>query len=296
MSTGGGFIPPISSPTPSSTSSATPSTLPRQRSHPLRPGSLKESTLINHLDKTLLSINRRHAKKFSSRYENPPESESAGTTTESAAGPAAAGQSERGYESFSEVVGDVEPVVDLVWVSGTRMYIFTASGVYMNVDTDRANVATLQIPYLISLAVLLNTCLPSYPFAPRSTFRVLRKLDSIFASLLTGVGVEAEAEETPLAGFENRRDVVSMTEKVRIKSVAEGARVVVFGVRQGEEDNEDSGGEGEEEGEDGSDEDEGGVGRWEMEAARVYERTIQLLGDEFGRVGGVADGDGGGCG
>lgn len=108
--------------------------------------------------------------------------------------------------------------------------------------------------------------------------------------------VEAEAEETPLAGFENRRDVVSMTEKVRIKSVAEGARVVVFGVRQGEEDNEESGDEREEEGEDGSDEDEGGVGRWEMEAARVYERTIQLLGDEFGRVGGVADGDGGGCG
>ncbi|RMJ20762.1 hypothetical protein PHISP_08368, partial [Aspergillus sp. HF37] len=187
MSTGGGFIPPISSPTPSSTSSATLSALPRQRSHPLRPGSLKESTLINHLDKTLLSINRRHAKKFSSRYENPPESAPAGSA---AAGPEA--RSERGYESFAEVVGDIEPVVDLVWVSGTP---------------------TLQIPYLISLAVLVNTCLPSYPFAPRSTFRVLRKLDSIFASLLTGVDVEAEAGETPLAGFENRRDVVSMTEK-----------------------------------------------------------------------------------
>lgn len=108
--TAGGFIPPVS-PTPSSTSTATPSALPKQRSHPLRPGSLKESTLINHLDKTLLSINRRHAKKFSSRYE--------GGQTEVEAGEREG--SERGYESFAEVVGDVEPVVDLVWVSGTRM-------------------------------------------------------------------------------------------------------------------------------------------------------------------------------
>lgn len=98
----GGFIP-IASPTPSSTSTATPSALPKQRSHPLRPGSVKESTLINHVDQTLLSINRRHAKKFSSRYEETSEPES-----------------ERGYESFREVVDDVEPVVDLVWVSGTR--------------------------------------------------------------------------------------------------------------------------------------------------------------------------------
>ena len=30
-------------------------------------------------------------------------------------------------------------------------------------------------------------------------------------------------------------------------------------------------------------------GRWEMEAARVYERTIQLLGDELGRHGEFGD-------
>lgn len=30
-------------------------------------------------------------------------------------------------------------------------------------------------------------------------------------------------------------------------------------------------------------------GRWEMEAARVYERTIQLLGDELGRQGEFGD-------
>ena len=36
-------------------------------------------------------------------------------------------------------------------------------------------------------------------------------------------------------------------------------------------------------------------GRWEMEAARVYERTIQILGDELGREGFAVD-DGPGCG
>lgn len=30
--------------------------------------------------------------------------------------------SERGYESFKELVRDVEGLVDVVWVSGTRMF------------------------------------------------------------------------------------------------------------------------------------------------------------------------------
>lgn len=125
--------------------------------------------------------------------------------------------------------------------------------------------------------------MPSYPFAPRVTFRVLRKLDAIFASLLTGVDVEGDSG-APLAGFEGRREVVSMTEKVRIKSVAETARVVVFEARDSQE---EGGDEDEEDAEDDeeSQEVETVVGKWEMEAAQVYERTIQLLGDEFGRAG-----------
>ena len=129
--------------------------------------------------------------------------------------------------------------------------------------------------------MLLNSFLPSYPFAPRATFRILRKLDVIFASLLTGVDVEGDSR-TPLAGFEGRRDVVSMTEKVRIKSIAETARVVVFESRDNSQGGED---EDEDDEEGDSQEEEEPVGEWEMEAARVYERTIQLLGDEFGREG-----------
>ena len=164
---------------------------------------------------------------------------------------------------------------------------------------------------MISLAVLVNSSLPDYPFSPRSTFRLLRKLDSVFASLLLGEDAESGA---PLPGFETRRNVVSMTEKVRIKSIAETCRMVVMEVRGRDEEEED---EEEEEGGDGgsaSDEDDEEMvdvlgagsglsangngnemdyretpGRWEMEAARVYERTIQLLGDELGKQGEFGD-------
>ena len=106
-STAGEFMQPsLPSPAPSS-STATPSILPKQRSHPLRPGSTKETTVINHVDRVILTINRRHAKKFSSAYEDPSQP---------------ASQTERGYESFQEVAKDIEGLVDVLWVSGTRMF------------------------------------------------------------------------------------------------------------------------------------------------------------------------------
>lgn len=169
---------------------------------------------------------------------------------------------------------------------------------------------------MISLAVLVNSSLPDYPFTPRSTFRLLRKLDSVFASLLLGEDAESGA---PLPGFETRRNVVSMTEKVRIKSIAEACRMVVMEVRgrDDEEEEEEEEGDGGEDGSASDEDDEDMVdvlgngagagpglsangngnemdyretpGRWEMEAARVYERTIQLLGDELGKQGEFVD-------
>ena len=150
--------------------------------------------------------------------------------------------------------------------------------------------ASMQIPYLISLSVLVTSFLPAYPFAPRATFRLLRKLDCIFASLLTGQDAETES---PLPGFENRRDLVSMTEKVRIKSIAESCRVAVVETRGHEADDSTSDGsigatEAEEDDMSEPPDPDGfgePVGRWEMEAARVYEKTIQLLGDDLGKQG-----------
>lgn len=289
----GGFLQPtLPSPAPSSTwsrSTATPSILPRQRTRPLKPGSMKETTLINHIDKSILKINRRHAKKFSSRLGTPDASET---------------EAERGYESFKEVVKDIEGLVDVVWVSGTRMSLpsrfqstlRTGGKRIIKGLADALFAASLQIPYMISLAVLVNTFLPDYPFNPRSTFRLLKKLDAIFVSLLTGEDAETGA---PLSGFENRRNVVSMTEKVRIKSIAEMCRLAVVEAREREDskvteeeedddnDEKDLDGAAEDDSDDvdGADEYAEPAGRWEMEAAKVYERTIQLLGDELGKQG-----------
>ncbi|RAK77139.1 general transcription factor IIH subunit TFB6 family, partial [Aspergillus fijiensis CBS 313.89] len=257
----GGFIPPsahLPSPTPT-TSTATPSLLPKPRAHPLRPGSAKEATVLEYIDKKLLSINRRHAKKFSGALIAP------------------VAESERGYESFKEVAKDFESLVDVLWVSGTP---------------------SLQIPYLISLAVQVNSYLPDYPFSAKATFRLLRKLDSVFASLLLGEDVDSGAL---LPGFEARTNVVSMTEKVRIKSIAETCRVVVVEAREqedlGDDDDDDGGGERNGFGDSSENDDEDELmddalgmdeypipGRWEMETAKVYEKTIQLLGDELGQA------------
>jgi hypothetical protein len=137
------------------------------------------------------------------------------------------------------------------------------------------------------LAILVNSYLPDFPFSPRSTFRLLGKLDAVFSSLLQGEDAESGAA---LSGLEGRRGVVSMTEKVRIKSITESTRIIVVDV-QGKENcittedealkHQDNVSEDDEE----TDIDQymDGPGRWEMECTRVYERTIQILGDELGR-------------
>ncbi|KAK2879554.1 hypothetical protein FQN49_000774, partial [Arthroderma sp. PD_2] len=203
-------------------------------------GSPKETGVLNHIDSTVLRINRRHAKKFSQSYAvDEPEADEV-----------------PGYESFSELAGDVDSLLDLLWVTGTP---------------------SIQVPYMISLAGLVNSYLPDFPWQARSTFTLLAKMDVIFASLLQGVDV---LSGQVLAGFEDRTNQVSVTEKVRIKSLVEGTRVTVFDVRDQEDEDEDE----EDEDEDEEDEDEVedvAVGRWEMAAARVYERTVQLLGDDL---------------
>lgn len=105
-----------------------------------------------------------------------------------------------------------------------------------------------------------------------------------------------------------------MTEKVRIKSIAEACRMVVMEVREQSDETTDGDGDATGESEVDSEDEEmedvlgdGRVnvnetpnvnsvdeyhetpGRWEMEAAMVYERTIQLLGDELGRQGEFGD-------
>jgi hypothetical protein len=148
--------------------------------------------------------------------------------------------------------------------------------------------ASLQVQYLLSVALLLTSYLTSFPASPRPTFRMLRKLDTAFASLLRGENVDTGEA---LGGPPTTSRKMSITEMVRLKSLIERTRVVVVDVmgrgeilemREGEKDI-DGDGEGDE---DEDREDQEGVGRWEMEVARVYDLTIVELGELLGNSGG----------
>lgn len=157
--------------------------------------------------------------------------------------------------------------------------------------------ALLQTPYLLTIALTASTSLPSFPFAPQPTFQLLHKLDSALYSLLQGTN--AETGET-LPGFEGGRGRLSTTDKVRVRGLVERTRVAVVEVAEkgesvadaGESETEDNLATDDNDNEDDDDDDndeimggmqvEGNHGRWEMEVARVYERTIVELGMSLG--------------
>ena len=105
----GGFLEPtLPSPPPSlvqSTSSVS-TVLPQPRSTPLKSGAAKESTFIDHVDRKLLGISRRYEKRYNTDFEDQPSLDIEG----------------RGYESFGELAKDLEGVIDVIWMSGTRGY------------------------------------------------------------------------------------------------------------------------------------------------------------------------------
>lgn len=128
--------------------------------------------------------------------------------------------------------------------------------------------------------------MPSFPFSPVQTFKLLQKLDLAFSSLLQGVDVQSGAI---LSGFETGRARLSTTEKVRMRGLVERTRVAVVEVAGKGGSTVDSASEiksqAEAEDEFMTDDSENikalldeGHGRWEMEIARVYERTIVELG------------------
>lgn len=100
---GGFLVPDLLSPPPSSVTSSSyaSATLPRPRKHPLKQASAKETAFIQYVDRGIMDITRKYAKKFSGE----------------------GGEGDvRGYKSFKEVARDIERLTDVVWVSGTRMY------------------------------------------------------------------------------------------------------------------------------------------------------------------------------
>lgn len=84
---------PMASPLPT-LSTITYHTLPPPRSSgPLKPGSRSESNLITYLDDQILQVSRKYAKKYH----------------------------EGGYATIEAVVKDLERLVDILWISSTRL-------------------------------------------------------------------------------------------------------------------------------------------------------------------------------
>jgi hypothetical protein len=101
----GGFLTPsMPSPSPSNaSSSSTRSNLPHPRSHPLRAGSAKEDAARRYVESRLLHISRRYTKKFQAIED---------TRVDDV----------KGYESMGQVAKDLGEIVDVLWLSGTRMF------------------------------------------------------------------------------------------------------------------------------------------------------------------------------
>lgn len=91
--------PPASSAAPSQHSSP----LPQPRKRPLQPGGTKEGELIGYLDHGINQVQKRVDNRVTNRKT-----------------PMLLGQ-EEGYRAFWEVARDLDGLVDVIWVSGSRM-------------------------------------------------------------------------------------------------------------------------------------------------------------------------------
>lgn len=96
--------PPASSLAPSSHASP----LPAQRRHPLKPGGSKESELIRYLDHGLNDVQKRVDNRL--QKQNSTEGNANGGF----------GAKSEGYDTFGDVEKDLEGLIDVVWVSGSR--------------------------------------------------------------------------------------------------------------------------------------------------------------------------------
>jgi hypothetical protein len=105
----GGFMPPsVSLPSPAPTTSTITSDLPHPRARPLRAGSAKEDQVRNFITDRINHITRRFVKKTGKATGSVDVDVDADTGVE-------------GYKAMSELCKDLEEVINIVWLSGTRM-------------------------------------------------------------------------------------------------------------------------------------------------------------------------------
>lgn len=163
-----------------------------------------------------------------------------------------------GYTTYDEFVADADPLVDLAWVSGTP---------------------TIQIPYLLSLAGLASSYLQAFPFST-FMFPLTSKIDQGFAALLR----PSETESTS----NTQTYHVSMTEKVRIKSLIDETRIAAVNaatssghiagapeVSETEDEDDDEPSEVEDD-----DDDPQSMSIY-MALSKTYKKTLEILGDSL---------------
>jgi len=103
---GGFIVPPLPSPAPSTTSTRSVAGLPHPRGHALRPGSVKEDKVRHFVAARMSHIGRRFAKKSALAQ---PEDEVVG------------------YRSMSELCKDLDELINIIWLSGTRKFCSTSA-------------------------------------------------------------------------------------------------------------------------------------------------------------------------
>ncbi len=89
-------------PTSSAAASQHASPLPQPRRTPLKTGGTRESELIRYLDRGVNSIQKRVDNRVNNKQIRP------------------APGSEEGYAAFWQAARDLDALVDVVWVSGSR--------------------------------------------------------------------------------------------------------------------------------------------------------------------------------
>lgn len=147
----GGFLQPIMT-SSNANSPSNSSILPHPRSHPLKPGSSKESSLINYLDQRLLAISRRYELRSNPIADKQPTSN----------------PEDKGYKDFGVVAIDLDSLIDVVWVSGSRLSHTTecAMAECRNADHGAFSIiANTVFPYHSSCSEHIHNIFPIFPTA-----------------------------------------------------------------------------------------------------------------------------------
>ena len=208
----GGFLPSRLPSPPVSVSSLSHTLLPQPRSQALKAGGKKEAAVRGYMEKHLLQISGRYQRRFQDDGQLEQDSDKTG-------------EGSGAYQNFTDIATDLNTLIDVIWVSGTRMSIVSLSHILIGHPSD-IHSAALQVPFLFNIALAVTDYMASFPFSPRATLLLFGKLDYAFYSLLDG---RDRVTGQPLPGFESGQRI-TMTEKVRLQGIVERTRVQIVDV------------------------------------------------------------------